>query len=806
MIVEVALNLPLRQTFDYLWPERLSQEPQEGIRVFVPFGAQKKSAIVVKIKAESAFEKLKEVESIFDDLPLFSEAILQFTHWVSMYYYCSWGEVLNSAIPGGFNVKLQSIYTTTGSLSAGSEKYELSPNIQQLLEKQNTWTDQEWKKHKPTLQDERALRGWIRKKIIVPHSKLLGSKITPKMERWVRLLKLPEKYKVTTSRKKIKRDLILEVLRENQQISFTELKDKVPTPATPLRQLCDEGYAEIFQKRIYRRFLDGTLPEIIPFQQLSPEQESAYDAINQSLQQGQYQTFLLNGVTGSGKTEVYLHAVRAALEQGKTSLILVPEIALTPQLVNHFRSRFGDQVAVLHSGMDDGERFDEWTKIHQGDAPIVVGARSAIFAPLENIGLIVVDEEHDSSYKQEETPRYQGRDIAVYRGYTAKATVVLGSATPSLEACHNIQKGKFTQLLLPKRVMQATMPEVKLLNLKQVPRQKGKALFTKPLVEALRKRLLQKEQSIVFLNRRGYASLAQCEVCEEIITCKNCSLSLVFHQSVSMLKCHQCDYQTPMPQTCVHCGSKKPLKILGVGTEQVEKELKEMFPEARLLRMDRDTLHGKHALSRMLQKIKEHKVDIIIGTQLVTKGHDFPNITFVGVILADISLNIPDFRAAERTYQLITQVTGRAGRGSKPGEVLIQTYNPEHHSLQCAYKHDFVGFRDAELEMRNQLKWPPYLNLASLIFSSDQELRAEGLAHQFFDNLKTASNLPITCLGPVEAPIKRIKNRFRWMILLKASHVKYLHQVLNHALSGPDPFMLRAQDRISVDIDPYHLL
>jgi len=593
---------------------------------------------------------------------------------------------------------------------------------------------------------------------------------------------------------------------EQKEIAWAELKDKVPTPAQSLQKLCEEGFVEIFEKRVFRRFLEGTFPEKEPFQNLTPDQQQVYEQIENSLKEGVYRTFLLNGVTGSGKTEVYLHAVALTLKLGKTSLVLVPEIALTPQLVNRFRSRFGDQVAVLHSGMDDGERFDEWSKIHQGETPIVVGARSAVFAPLQNIGLIVVDEEHDSSYKQGEAPRYHGRDVAVFRGYSAGTTIILGSATPSLESCYNVEKGKFHQLNLLSRVHQAKLPNVTLLNMKNSDRQKGSYFFTTRLVESLRQRLLNKEQSILFLNRRGYATVVQCMECEEAIICKNCSLSLVYHQSIGMLKCHQCEFTLPIPRSCPYCQASKKLKEFGVGTEQIESELKIMFPEARILRMDRDTLHGKHALSRMLDQIRKHEVDIVVGTQLVTKGHDFPNITLVGVILADMSLNIPDFRAGERTFQLLTQVAGRAGRGEKSGEVLIQTYNPNHHSLQYAKEHDFESFSETELKNRLELKFPPFISMVALIFSSTQEKRAEVLSRQFCNNIKAFHDRSSISFSPIEAPVKKIKNRYRWMVILKADHIKILHRVLNQALYQPHPLALRQNDRVSIDVDPYHLM
>ena len=503
-------------------------------------------------------------------------------------------------------------------------------------------------------------------------------------------------------------------------------------------------------------------------------------------------------------------------------MILVPEISLTPQLVNRFRSRFGDHVAILHSGMDDGERFDEWSRVRHGFASIVIGARSAVFSPMKNLGLIVIDEEHDPSYKQGETPRYHGRDVAIFRGYEAGATVLLGSATPSLESSNNVSNGKYELLSLTSRINQALLPEVRLLDMKTVPGQKGSPYFSSELVEALRLCLLKKEQSIVFLNRRGFAPLVRCSKCESTFTCPNCSLSLVYHQVVNQVQCHQCDFVKPLVQRCPECGSDQAPLIIGTGTEQVEENLKMFFPAARILRMDRDTLHGKHALSKMHDRIRRHEVDIIIGTQLVTKGHDFPEVTLVGVILSDLSLNIPDFRASERTFQLLTQVAGRAGRGYKPGKVLIQTHNPRHHSLLCAKGHDTRQFRELELERRQNLRMPPFHSLTLVICSSPHEKRAENLIWEiaekiqiFYSNKKNYSNTDqftseiepidsVQVIGPIEAPMKKLRNRFRWQLLLKADNVRAILRLLKQVLETPPS--TRRDELIQIDVDPHHLM
>lgn len=818
MIVEVAINLPLRKSFDYRWPDNITRFPEAGLQVLVPFGNQKKGGVVVGVKEKSDFSILKSVETLVDEEPLFSSEMLKLTRWTSEYYFCAWGETLNSAIPGGLALRLRTTYNPSSSSLPRLD--ELSEAPLSLIRKQDTWTQQEWLKCNPDERDHQILRSWMANENVKTSHLLLGQKAKPKMERWVSLLKVDE-LNNTAKRRKSKRQQIFEILAENSAVCWSDIQSRVNTPSQALNKLKEEGYIEFFEKRVYRRFIEGELPQIEAFQDLNQQQNSAFNVLEESLENGVYRTLLLEGVTGSGKTEVYLHAVRAARKLGKSSLVMVPEISLTPQLVNRFRSRFGDLVAVLHSGMDDGERFDEWSRVRNGIATIVIGARSAVFSPLKNLGLIVIDEEHDPSYKQGESPRYHGRDAAIYRGFAANVTVLLGSATPSLESANNVKNGKYELLRLTSRIHEVQLPKVKLLDMKTVASQKGSPYFSSKLVESLRLRLLKKEQSIVFLNRRGFAPLVRCSKCESTYTCPNCSLSLVYHQGVNQVRCHQCDYVNPLHNRCPECGFENTPRIIGTGTEQVEENLKMFFPEARILRMDRDTLHGKHALSKMHERIRKHEVDIVIGTQLVTKGHDFPEVTLVGVIMSDLSLNIPDFRASERTFQLLTQVAGRAGRGHKSGEVLIQTHNPRHHSLLCAKEHDTTQFMELELERRLCLRMPPFYSLTLIVCSSPNEERAKKMAQEIFDRIRTIiSNTHRTTLlmsndeaeaadtvqiiGPIEAPMKKLRNRFRWQLLLKADNVRKLLHLLKHVFESPTS--IKRDELVQIDVDPHNLL
>ncbi|HUJ74405.1 MAG TPA: primosomal protein N', partial [bacterium] len=523
---------------------------------------------------------------------------------------------------------------------------------------------------------------------------------------------------------------------------------------------------------------------------------------------GAYRPFLIQGVTGSGKTEVYLHAVRDALALGKSALVLVPEIALTADMVNRFRARFGRVVAVLHSGMGEGERFEEWSRVRDGRARIVIGARSAVFAPVSNLGLVIVDEEHDTSYKQDETPRYHGRDAAMMRAFRAGAVLVLGTATPSLEALRNVALGKLTPLRLPGRIQERPLPSVEILDLRTVPRQAGSAWFSLTLVEALRQTLARQEQAILFLNRRGFANLVRCTACQAPLLCENCSLALTWHQAQGLLRCHRCDYTRSLPAQCPACQAPA-LQALGLGTERIAEELGVLFPQARLLRVDSDSLQRRGELDRVMAGIRDRSHDIIIGTQILSKGHDFPHITLVGAVLADVSLNLPDFRAPERTFQLLTQIAGRAGRGDLPGRVLIQTYNPDHYSLVHVRNHDPQGFAQEELRIREAAGLPPFASQVLLWISSPDAPAAARLARTLAERVRLAAGQPtfagVQVLGPAEAPIKRIASRWRWMILLKAPTVGPLQRLTRAVLDDPG-LRIAPRERVVVDVDPYNVM
>jgi primosomal protein N' (replication factor Y) len=538
--------------------------------------------------------------------------------------------------------------------------------------------------------------------------------------------------------------------------------------------------------------------------ELNPAQQAAFQEIHACLQAKRFQTFLLHGVTGSGKTEVYLTAIETTLAEGRSALLMVPEIALTPQMAGQFFSRFGDRVAILHSAFTDVERTEQWRRIRSGVASVVVGTRSGVFAPVQNLGLIVVDEEHDGSYKQEENPRYNGRDVAIVRAQGAGACVILGSATPSLESRYNAEKGKYTLLELPGRIEARPMPHVELIDMRQEFLETRKQeTFSRKLIEALGQRVESGEQTIVLLNRRGFSSFVACRACGERVQCINCSLTLTYHKRDRRLLCHYCGYAEKVPSQCPKCSSEH-IYFLGIGSERVEEELHRAFPAARIARLDRDTVTGKRQYETILQDFREGNYDMLVGTQMIAKGHDIPNVTLVGVVAADMGLGMPDFRAAERTFQLLTQVAGRAGRGSLPGIVLVQTINPEHYAVRLAAAQDYQGFYEKELNFRRMMHYPPFAAMANVLVRSEKK----EMAMRMSTELGFLLNPPpekLRVMGPAEAPVPRLKNEYRYQFLIKAASRKALNELLQKIRNFAVEHKWGATALV-IDVDPLTLM
>lgn len=806
--IEVAIALPVAHTFTYSVPESFAEFMATGKRVLVPFGRRRVTGYIFGQSQDIDNIEIKPILDVLDEQPLFPSSMVPFFKWIADYYKYPVGQVVKAALPGGLDVRDFASVSITEKGRDALKKRQLKSIAKEILghlqlgsvrvKELNKKIDQ----NIPAgllLKFERC--GWIAR-----NWELAGAKTKARLEPFVR----PTGSPLSTDHLSDTATKIIGILKEREEISVKKLKEIVPTAANSLNTLERDGYLAIFHKRVYRDpFGESISSDSAPV--LNQEQSRAVAQAGNYLAKG-YKAFLLRGVTGSGKTEVYMQIAAEVMANGHRVLVLVPEIALITQMERRFRARFGECVSVLHSALSAGERYDQWTRIMQGDAAIVIGARSAIFSPLSEIGLIIVDEEHDSSYKQEGSLRYNARDLATVRAKQNSCMVVLGSATPSIQSYFNVVSRKFTELTLEKRIEQRPMPEIRVVDLRQSRDLRGIRRFISPeLLQAMKVSFERGEQVLLFLNRRGFASFPVCGVCGQPMRCKRCDISLTLHQRDNAYRCHYCGFSRAASSRCDICGSTK-IKNLGLGTEKIETMVASIFPEAKIARMDQDTTKRKGSVLKMLKGLKNKTTDILVGTQMVAKGHDFPNITLVGIICADLSLSFPDFRAGERTFQLLAQVAGRAGRGDRGGRVILQTYNPEHFSIAAARKQDFISFYNQEIVFRKALNYPPYSRMIQLKISSKDPGKAERHAQMLGDlcrMLKTkdsASYQSVDVMGPIEASLARIAGRFRWQILLKGSNTKSLHRFINLLLSeNPSVFGGRPV-QVAIDVDPIFMM
>ena len=625
--------------------------------------------------------------------------------------------------------------------------------------------------------------------------------VKPKLRRFVRLLQPSDEQKLTEAQHRV-----LAALATNGPMQLQALIKDTNVSASTVSSLEKKALVEFYVEAIRRDPLAENLGISDVEHNLTAGQAAVLAQIEEQMNAGDYSAFLLHGVTGSGKTEVYMRAMNKALSLGRSAMMLVPEIALTPVFSRRLRARFGDQVAIFHSSLQKGERFDEWTRVRNGEARVVIGTRSAVFAPVRNLGLIVVDEEHESSYRQQESPYYNARDVAIVRAQKESATVVLGSATPSLESFHNARKGKYQFVRLPERIGSRPMAEAKIIDMRSVFVRHGKPrVFSDELLEGIRETRERGEQSIILLNRRGYSSFILCRSCGETVQCPNCDVTLTYHRSERVIVCHYCNHREPVPRVCPSC-SKKYIYYVGEGTEQLEEMLKLLFPSLRVARIDRDTTARRKVFEQSLADFSAGRIDTLVGTQMLAKGHDFPNVTLVGVVSVDAGLALPDFRSAERTFQLITQVAGRAGRGDRPGRVLIQTYHPYHYSLRHACAQDYEGFFQEELSYRQNHSYPPFVALASLL------IHGPDLGRVRSDSLELRKQLDLVnqdrkcrILGPAPAPLSRLKGEHRFQILIKSRSRKHLREVADAALKAVAGGGANLRS-INLEIDPVSIM
>ncbi|MEZ6141010.1 MAG: primosomal protein N' [Zavarzinella sp.] len=740
--VDVVLDRPLDHPFCYSVPAEIQPHLAVGKRVEIPFGRGDRTTVgyIVGIHNKPPAMGTKAVQRVIDDEALLTDRLLRLTRWMADYYVCSWGTVLQAVLPAG--VRDYSGTRTAAFVQAMPEAERPQPLPKLTTKQQATW------------------------------------------------------------------ELILD---SPDGISIKDCCQNAKVGPAVIQSLLAKGLIHKFTERVENVDEEPThQPTAAPLV-LNPDQERVWQAIQRAIQQNDFQPLLLHGVTGSGKTEVYLQAIEEVLRQGKEVIVLVPEISLTPQTIERFRGRCGS-IAVMHSNLTDRERGNYWRKIANGQVQVVVGARSAIFAPTKNLGLIVIDEEHESTFKQESTPRYHGRDVAVMRARLENIPIIMGSATPSLESWANSERGQYVRLSLPNRVAERAMPPVRLIDMRYEPRRKGFFRAISPTLETEMQHTLRGQgQVILLLNRRGFATYIHCPSCGYVAGCPHCDLTLTFHRCRNLVMCHFCGHEEVPEKQCNACGQTAML-FQGLGTEKLQLEVEELFPNHPVARMDSDTMHRPGAHQQTLESFRKHETHILLGTQMIAKGLDFPNVTLVGVINADASLHMPDFRAGERTFQLLAQVAGRAGRGDRPGQVLIQTYTPEHPSIACAAHHDYLKFVAHEIAERQQHSYPPFQRLVRLIIRSKKEESARETAEQLagaFENairrMKERPTPPagVRILGPMEAPVYRLNDYFRFHFQLQSRSASVLHELLTEVTAVVRP---TSTVEYQIDVDPYNML
>ncbi|PKL82638.1 MAG: primosomal protein N' [Ignavibacteriae bacterium HGW-Ignavibacteriae-3] len=781
MFCQVVFPLPFKNAFTYSIPDELKDALEVGVRVVVPFGKRILTGFVVEIsKTTDVKEKIKPVRDVLDENPIFDKDSLKFYEWISEYYLSSLGEALRNSVPYGTDIeskrKIVSDKEYCGKLlSQETKKTSLRFKLLTALSQKDVFTISQLQKDVKNKNIYSSLRSFEKIGAVSLLDEISTAKVRVKKIKHVEIAKpADEIYELMPEiEKKSSKQvvLLLELLSNKEPIALSELLKKTNTASSVAGSLEKKNIVRIFDKEVERSYSETYKEKEKEFDLTLP-QKKIIERIGEATDKKIFETFLLHGVTGSGKTQVYIELAKKVIAEGKSIIILVPEISLTPQITSRFFNHFENLTAVLHSRMSLGERYDSWRGIIAGKSRVVIGPRSALFAPLKNIGLIVVDEEHDSSYKQQDiAPKYHARDAAIILARFNKCPVVLGSATPSVDSMYNALSGKYNLLELTERVDNAKLPVIKLVDVTIEKKKKQmESIFSRDLLDEIGKRLKKKENVIILQNRRGFATQIFCNDCGEVVTCPDCSVSMVHHLNKNILRCHYCGIVKPVPKACPLCGSLG-LKFFGTGTQRVEDELDFYFPDVKIERVDSDAINKKGKLGEILNSFGKGEIDILVGTQMVSKGLDFANVTLVGVVAAETSLWIPDFRADERTFQLLTQVSGRSGRSEKEGEVIIQTQNQKHFVLQKVLMNDYKGFYENEIALREQFEYPPFIRIALIEIKDEREDRTKAAAKDFFEYLsKFGKGLKIS--PPTEAVIYKIKGSFRFQILIK-SHKKY---------------------------------
>ena len=848
----IAFPLSVDQVFTYGVPPQMDAALQLGTRVLAPFRGTRQEGVVVERLDETDLDPniIKDISDCLEETPTFSTDLLTLTQWMAEYYVCSWGLALFCAVPsavrtqkeqkvqllpgapappGKVQKELVALLEAEGELSlnqlvrrVGISYQNLRPKITALQEKGIVSLNVTHKPKANTLLTSVATLALpptdIKAEIDQLRCEADGSKDSsgprPGRRRNIAAAKHAE--------------ILQLLLDEGAPLATAGLTKQVNASISLLHTLERRGFVHITRAQAVRNPLSSEPIASTQPLDLNSAQSMAFAEIQNILARHTMDassgsaaesspTFLLHGVTGSGKTEVYMQAMTEILGSGKSVIALVPEISLTPQAASRFVGRFGERVALLHSRLSDGERYDQWHRIQKGEADIVIGPRSAVFAPVKDLGMLIIDEEHSESYKSDNVPRYHAREVAQKRGELANCPVLLGSATPSLESFHRAKNGSYRLLSLPDRVLDRKMPDVHIVDMRTELKKGNRTIFSDILRSSIQERLERQEQIILFLNRRGHSTYVFCRTCGYVERCENCSISLTFHFETKRLVCHHCGDKRPTHPTCPQCSSPA-IRYFGLGTEAVEQEVRKTFPQARVKRFDADSTTRKNAHQQILRAFEQQEIDILIGTQMVSKGLDFPNVTLVGVIAADTSLNLPDFRASEQTFSLLTQVAGRSGRAELEGKVVIQTYMPDHYCISAAQNHDYLGFYAQEVEARGVLRYPPFSHVGTLLLRGTDEKQVEEAAHAVRDQLQVWQTDPapaaqsdereadVDILGPAPAPLSKIEGKFRWHFLLRSSSVERISQLLKHLTDEPPVAIKSNAIEFVIDIDPTSIL
>ena len=802
MYANIALNIPSDKLFTYEVPADLQQGVKIGQRAFVPFGNKKRTGFIVGINQSCELKSIKSIAEILDDEPLFSASDLDFYQWIANYFMYPLGKTLAELIPSG-SEKKDFFWIIPLTLETDIHLPPAQKKLMEFLHQYPQGIALNNINKISGLKNISSAARELQSVGLVQIEKRQSKQLSPLSEKIVTLVQ----DKITGIKLTDKQGKLIDFIQKTGAIPLNNLIEKSNISGAVVKALRDKGIINFTDKeKVRTASLDSAISNSNDAIILNDQQAQVMEKISRHLEKNVFAPVLLHGVTGSGKTEIYLKAIEKVLKDGGSAIYLVPEIALTPQLISRVAGRFDEQkIAVLHSGIAESVRYDQWRQIKRGRINLVIGTRSALFAPLQNLKLIIVDEEHDSSYKQDERLCYNARDMAILKAKMSCSVVIAGSATPSVHTYFNAQTKKYLYLELPRRVDDRPMPVVEIVDMKAQQEKSGKVpILSDTLIEGIKETLAQKEQVLLFLNKRGFDTFLVCADCGYNFRCPNCAVSLKNHAAEGVVKCHYCDYTIKSLPLCPSCKSSRILSY-GVGTQKLEKEIEKLFSDARIQRMDSDTTSQKGTQEKILHALEQRKIDILIGTQMITKGHDFPFITLVGVISADTSMNMPDFRAAEKTFQLITQVAGRGGRGDSPAKVIIQTFNPQHYALQYAQNHDYKSFYEEEVDFRKALHYPPFGRIINLRLSSvkkDVLVEEAQRLGKLAKKLSARHGNTTEIIGPAESPLAKIRGRFRWQMLIKGTNINVLHQIAREIIQRHK----NSNVKITADVDPENFM